>query len=86
MSNAIDCPALFHYGGDDQYIPRSDAEKVAAVVADRPDWEIAIQEDGGHAFDNHDAPMFYRPEAAARAWELTRDFLKRRLPATQGAP
>jgi carboxymethylenebutenolidase len=83
---AIDCPALFHYGGDDPYIPRSDAEKVAAVVAERPGWEIAIQEDGGHAFDNHDAPMFYRPEAAARAWELTRDFLARRLPAGQGAP
>jgi carboxymethylenebutenolidase len=75
----IECPALFHYGGEDPYIPRSDAEKVAAVVAERPDWEIAIQEDGGHAFDNHDAPMFYRPAAAARAWELTSDFLQRNL-------
>jgi carboxymethylenebutenolidase len=76
---AIECPALFHYGGEDQFIPRSDAEKVAAVVETRQGWEIAIQEDGGHAFDNHDAPMFYRPEAAARAWELTSDFLKRTL-------
>ena len=82
----ISCPALFHYGGDDQYIPRSDPEKVQAVVDERPDWELAIQEDGGHAFDNHDAPMFYRPEAAARAWELTSDFLARRLPVAQGAP
>jgi carboxymethylenebutenolidase len=77
---AISCPALFHFGGEDPYIPRSDAEKVAAVVATRPDWEIAIQDDGGHAFDNHEAPMFHRPAAAARAWELTRDFLARRLP------
>jgi carboxymethylenebutenolidase len=77
----IECPALFHFGGDDQFIPRSDAERVAAVVAERADWEIAIQEDGGHAFDNHDAPMFHRPEAAARAWELTRDFLARAVPA-----
>jgi carboxymethylenebutenolidase len=77
---SITCPALFHFGGQDQYIPRSDAEKVAAVVAERPDWEIAIQEDGGHAFDNHEAPLFHRPEAAARAWELTRDFLARSLP------
>ena len=82
----IGCPALFHYGGEDPYIPRSDAEKVQPVVAERPGWEIAIQEDGGHAFDNHDAPMFYRPEAAARAWELTRDFLARRLRVAQGAP
>ncbi len=78
-ASAIDCPALFHYGGEDQYIPRSDAEKVSAAAAERPDWEVAIQEDGGHAFDNHDAPMFYRPEAAARAWTLTSDFLARRL-------
>jgi carboxymethylenebutenolidase len=76
---AIECPALFHFGGEDQFIPRSDAERVAAVVAERPDWEIAIQEDGGHAFDNHEAPAFHRPAAAARAWELTRDFLARRL-------
>jgi carboxymethylenebutenolidase len=80
-AGAIECPALFHFGGEDQYIPREAAERVAAVVAERPDWEIAIQEDGGHAFDNHDAPMFSRPEAAARAWELTRDFLARAVPA-----
>jgi carboxymethylenebutenolidase len=76
---AIECPALFHFGGEDPFIPRSDAEKVAEVVASRPDWEIAIQDDGGHAFDNHEAPRFHRPAAAARAWELTRDFLARQL-------
>lgn len=81
-ADSISCPALFHFGGEDPYIPRSDAEKVAEVVATRPDWEIAIQEDGGHAFDNHDAPMFYRPAAAERAWELTSDFLSRRLAPT----
>jgi carboxymethylenebutenolidase len=78
-ASAIECPALFHFGGEDPYIPRSDAERVAAVVATRPGWELAIQEDGGHAFDNHEAPMFHRPAAAARAWELTRDFLERQL-------
>jgi carboxymethylenebutenolidase len=76
---AISCPALFHFGGEDPFIPRSDADRVAEVVASRPDWEIAIQDDGGHAFDNHEAPMFHRPAAAARAWELTRDFLARQL-------
>jgi carboxymethylenebutenolidase len=78
-ADQISCPALFHFGGEDPYIPRSDAEKVGAVVDTRADWEIAIQEDGGHAFDNLEAPMFHRPVAAARAWELTRDFLARRL-------
>ena len=79
QADQITCPALFHFGGEDQYIPRSDAEKVRAVVDGRPDWEFALQEDGGHAFDNHEAPMFHRPEAAARAWELTRSFLERNL-------
>ena len=50
-------------------------------MAQRPGWECAIQPDGGHAFDNHEAPMFSRPEAAARAWRLTREFLARTLPA-----
>ena len=79
QADQITCPALFHFGGDDPYIPRSDADRVRAVVEGRDDWEFALQEDGGHAFDNHDAPMFHRPEAAARAWELTRDFLARNL-------
>jgi carboxymethylenebutenolidase len=39
-----------------------------------------IQSDAGHAFDNHEAPMFSRPEAAARAWALTSEFLARHLP------
>jgi carboxymethylenebutenolidase len=85
-AGAISCPALFHFGGEDPYIPRSDAEKVAAVVESRPDWEFAIQEDGGHAFDNHEAPMFHRPDAAARAWELTRDFLARTLSSPAARP
>jgi carboxymethylenebutenolidase len=35
----------------------------------------------GHAFDNHDAPMFHQPEAAARAWDITKGFLARTFPA-----
>ena len=43
--------------------------------------ECHIQLDAGHAFDNHEAPMFHQPEPAARAWALTTDFLARTLPA-----
>lgn len=75
----ISCPVLFHFGGEDPYIPREDAERVAAAAASRPDWDVHIQPDGGHAFDNHDAPMFSRPEAAARAWGLTSEFLAQNL-------
>jgi carboxymethylenebutenolidase len=78
-ADRIDCPALFHFGGEDQYIPVSDAERVCAVAAEHPDWECHIQPDGGHAFDNHDAPLFHRPEPAARAWEITKEFLARHM-------
>lgn len=78
-ADQITCPVLFHFGADDNFIPLEDAERVCAVAQQRPDWECHIQPDGGHAFDNHDSPMFSRPEAAARAWELTADFLRRNL-------
>jgi carboxymethylenebutenolidase len=79
LADQIECPVLFHFGAEDRFIPVKDAERVAAAAEQRGDWECAIQPDGGHAFDNHDAPMFSRPEAAARAWELTSDFLARTL-------
>lgn len=51
------------------YIPREQAELVETFAASRPNMECHIQDDGGHAFVNHDAPMFHTPEAAARARE-----------------
>jgi carboxymethylenebutenolidase len=75
----ITCPVLFHFGREDPYIPLEAAERVCAAAQQREGWECHIQPDAGHAFDNHDAPMFSRPEAAARAWEITRDFLGRNL-------
>lgn len=75
----ISCPVIFHFGAEDEYIPLADAERVCAVAAEHQGWECHIQPSGGHAFDNHEAPMFYRPEAAGPAWELTRDFLARTL-------
>ena len=75
----IECPVLFHFGAQDGYIPVADAERVCAVAEQHPGWECHIQPDGGHAFDNHDAPMFSKPQAAARAWEITREFLARNL-------
>ena len=73
-------PALFHFGANDPYITLEEAERVAEVAATRPGWEVHIQPDGGHAFDNWDNPVFHQPEPAARAWELTRGFLARTLP------
>ncbi|MFI0410649.1 dienelactone hydrolase family protein [Actinomadura sp. 3N508] len=75
----IGAPAQFHFGGDDAYIPREDVAKVERAVQGRDRMEIHVQEDGGHAFHNRKAPMFYQPEPAERAWRLTEEFLARTL-------
>jgi carboxymethylenebutenolidase len=80
-ADAISCPALFHFGAQDPYIPLEQSQRVADAAASRPGWTVEIQPDGGHAFDNWDNPLFHQPEPAARAWGLTRDFLARTLPA-----
>jgi carboxymethylenebutenolidase len=79
-ADRITCPALLHFGAHDPYIPLEQSQGVAEVAAARPGWEVHIQPDGGHAFDNWDNPMFHQPEPAARAWALTRAFLARTLP------
>ena len=78
-ADAVSCPALFHFGAQDPYIPLEQSQRVADAAGSRPGWEVAIQPDGGHAFDNWDS-AFHQPEPAARAWDLTRDFLARTLP------
>jgi carboxymethylenebutenolidase len=80
-ADAISCPALFHFGAQDPYIPLEQSQRVADAAGSRPGWTVEIQPDGGHAFDNWDNPMFHQPEPAARAWALTRDFLAETLPA-----
>jgi carboxymethylenebutenolidase len=80
-ADAVSCPALFHFGAQDPYIPLDQSQRVAEAATSRPDWHVEIQPDGGHAFDNWDNPMFHQPAPAARAWKLTRDFLARTLPA-----
>jgi carboxymethylenebutenolidase len=85
-ADQISCPVLHHFGGQDQYIPREQIDRVSGYAASRPDMECHIQDDAGHAFDNHEAPMFSQPEAAARAWEITKEFLARTLPVTASAP
>lgn len=75
----ITCPTLFHFGGSDPYVPIADVEAVAAAFAGRPDVEVHVQPDAGHAFENLFAPAFADPDAAARSWPVTVGFLKERL-------
>jgi carboxymethylenebutenolidase len=80
-ADRVNCPVLFHFGTEDPYIPLENAERVAACAASNDAMECHIHPEAGHAFDNHEAPMFHQPEPAARAWEMTREFLARTLPA-----
>jgi carboxymethylenebutenolidase len=80
----ISCPAQFHFGGSDPYIPRDQVAGVEQAVAGQGNAEIHVEEEAGHAFHNRKAPMFHAPEPAARAWRRTEDFLRRHLPAGTG--
>lgn len=78
-SSDVTCPLLLHFGGSDPYIERSEVAKVEEVAARRDNVEIHVQEDAGHAFDNHAAEMFHNPKAAEHAWKVTKGFLRKYL-------
>lgn len=79
-SDAITCPILFHFGGDDPYLPNEDAQAVATRFASVDNASVVVQDGAGHAFDNNMNPMFSNPTAAAAAWEVTSAFLAENLP------
>lgn len=80
----ITAPTLLHFGGADPFIPADQLDAVLAAVPQNPAIELNIEAGAGHAFDNHEAPMFHNADAAAHAWALTRAFLAQHLP-TAGA-
>jgi dienelactone hydrolase len=52
------------------------------LAGGRDEVEIHVQAGAGHAFDNHEADMFWNPSAAAVAWDQTVAFLERYLPVS----
>jgi hypothetical protein len=64
----VECPIQFHLGGRDPYIPREAVQRVVNAVAGHLGVEVHVQEEAGHAFHNHMAPLFHHPAAAAVAW------------------
>jgi carboxymethylenebutenolidase len=79
LLDKIKSPMQLHFGGQDPYIPAESVADVAEAVEGHENVELHIQADAGHAFHNRVAPMFYQPEAAARAWQLAEEFLGRHL-------
>lgn len=79
LAPEITCPVLFHFGGQDNYIPTEQVEQIKAAFAARPDVTFRIEPEAGHAFENVLAPQFGVPEAAARSYEATKAFLAENL-------
>ena len=80
MIDDIHCPTLLHFGNDDPYLPSAGVEAVSAAIAGRQGFAVNV-EIAGHAFDNHEAAMFYNESAAHAAWAKTMAFLGLYLPA-----
>ena len=76
----VSCPTLFHFGRDDAYIPGDGVEALAEAITGTPGFVLNV-EAAGHAFDNHEAAMFYDESAARAAWSKTMAFLAEHLPA-----
>ena len=72
-------PTLFHFGNDDPYLPGAGVDALSAAIAGHANFSINV-EHAGHAFDNHEAPMFWNENAAKAAWTKTMAFLGRELP------
>lgn len=73
------CPTIFHFGGQDAFLPQEQVEAIRTAFADRDDVEVHVQPGAGHAFENFLAPQFSNPDAAAISWPLTVDFLSEAL-------
>jgi carboxymethylenebutenolidase len=82
QADDVACPIIFHFGESDPYLPLEQVDAIRAAVGDRADVEIHVQAGAGHAFDNHEAEMFWNEAAAAAAWDRTVAFLERYLPVS----
>jgi len=76
---AITCPTLLVFGDEDPFIPLDGIKALRSSLAevDRITFHV---ENAGHAFDNHEAAIFYNESAAKTAWEKTSAFLSEHLP------
>ncbi|WP_406311473.1 dienelactone hydrolase family protein [Streptosporangium sp. NBC_01639] len=79
LMEKISSPLLLVFGGADPYIPRERVARVEEAAAGRPNVEMHVAEQAGHAFHNHEAPQFHSPEAAVAAWKRAVAFLGRHL-------
>jgi len=72
-------PIIFHFGGNDPFIPNEQVDSIRAHLDNRENVEIHVQHQAGHAFENFLAAQFHDASAAAASWPLTVEFLARTL-------
>jgi carboxymethylenebutenolidase len=63
----ISCPLQLHYGGNDQHVPQSEVDAVAAGVQGHPGTEVFVYPGAGHSFANPVRPT-YDVAATELAW------------------
>lgn len=83
LMEQITSPILLVFGGSDPYIPRDQVARVEKAAQGRPNAQMYVAEEAGHAFHNSEAPIFHHPDAAAHAWSTAVDFLTTHLPPSR---
>ena len=82
--SGIEAPVLGHFGELDDFAPPEKARELEDTIRNDAGVECTfhIYRGAGHAFVNDDRPEAHHPEHAARAWELTLQFLRGNLEKT----
>lgn len=84
LGTDVTSPICFHFGGNDDFIPREAIDAVREWAAARSNAEFH-EFAAGHAFDNNFSQVFSDPTAAAAAWPFTTRFLATHLGISPGA-
>ena len=80
MANNINCPMLFHFGGEDGNPSVADRDTFDVELKRLgKDFEFHTYDGAGHAFMDHTNPDRYHEASAAAAWPRTIDFFNNHL-------
>lgn len=80
LSHQLQCPLLFHFGGDDTNPSPDDMVKLDQELTRLgKEHQFYAYEGAGHAFMNFNNPERHRKNAAETSWPRTLDFLSQYL-------
>ena len=81
LAPEVTAPSLHHFGTDDAYIVATTVEEIRQAVTADERTQFFTYDGAGHAFDNP-SPLFHHPQASAKAWQRTLDFLAEHVHST----